>query len=151
MRERFQAKESLFEGAEVYFSASIVGAKQEEFMFASELVKYMKLNGANVLSEHVSEGDIDKRIQIFAKNIGMTPSQLQKSKKFERETTRQEDHNWVDKASHFVALLNMEGSYGVGTEFDHTVRKPQLGGNSTPMLCLIPSDLSLRFYSKPLK
>lgn len=127
--------ERLFEGKKVYYSGSIQGVAEIEPDFAWNLVRYMINNGAVVLSEHVAGRNRNERDEIRARNVGMTVEEMLK----EPEPwfgIRKQDLNWVDEATHMVALVNAP-SHGVGMELEHAILKPRLGLNLTPILCLV--------------
>ncbi|MEK7526093.1 MAG: hypothetical protein AAB546_01285, partial [Patescibacteria group bacterium] len=53
---------------------------------------------------------------------------------------RKQDNEWVDQATHLVAVVNAP-SHGVGMEIERAILKPQRGLNETPILCLIHETL----------
>jgi len=129
----------LFEGLKVYYSGSIKGTPEPDVEFPWKLVQYMARNGADVLSEHVAARSTKEMDEIRARRIGITIQQL-------KEDTqpwigiRRQDLDWVNEATHVVALVNSP-SHGVGMEIQRALDKPALGMNETPVLCLVHSEL----------
>ncbi len=142
MQERLKTNEKLFEGTKVYYSGSIKGAPELDPDFAWNLVQFMKEGGADVLSEHVAGRNKDEMDQIRAEKLGITVEALRDIPRevFLRDIVRKQDLEWVDEATHFVALVNAP-SHGVGIEIQEAILKPRLGMNLTPILCLIHEDL----------
>lgn len=132
--------ERTFEGKKVYYSGSIKGAPEADPEFAWKLVQYMIENGAEILSEHVAARSKEEMDTVRARNIGMTVQEMlaQPEPWF---GIRRQDLDWVDEASHVVAVINAP-SHGVGMELEHAILKPRLGLNTTPILCLVHEDLS---------
>jgi hypothetical protein len=139
MKEGLQTKELPFKGLKVYYSGSIAGVKETDPNFAWNLVEYMKLNGANVLSEHVAARNQEEMDKIRAKNMGLTVEEMNNDKE-PWFAVRKQDLTWVHQATHVVALVNAP-SHGVGMEIQEAIRKPQLGMNETPILCLVHKDV----------
>ena len=133
-------KEKLpFTGKTVYFSGSIRGVAEVDPDFAWHLVRYMGTGGANVLSEHVAGRSEEERMAMYAQRTGQVVDAL----RAEQEPWwgfRQQDVEWVDQASHFVALINAP-SFGVGMEIERAILKPTRGLPSTPILALIDHRL----------
>jgi hypothetical protein len=78
--------------------------------------------------------------EIRAKRTGMTVQKWQENPQ-PWFSVRRQDLEWVDEATHVVALVNAP-SLGVGMEIQRAIDKPRLGMNSTPILCLISKDRS---------
>ena len=137
-----QAKEKPFEGMKVYFSGSIKGAPEADPNFAWELVRYMTMNGANVLSEHVAGRNKEEMEEIRARKMNVPVEYFKRLSRadFLRDVVRKQDVAWVDEASHLVALVNAP-SHGVGMEIERAILKPERGLNKTPILCLVHEDL----------
>lgn len=134
--------ERLFEGRKVYYSGSIKGAPEIEPDFAWKLVHYMMDNGAVVLSEHVAARNQQERDDVRARNLGITVEEMLQDPEPQFGIRRQ-DLKWVEEATHVVALINAP-SHGVGMELQHTILKPRLGLNLTPILCLIHQGVADR-------
>ncbi len=124
-----------FYGRLVYFSGSIKGAPESDPEFAWKLVQYMGINGADVLSEHVAARNQEEMDQIRARRTGQEIQEMlaQQEPWF---GIRKKDTEWVDQASHVVALVNA-ASHGVGMEIERAILKPRMGLNVTPILCLV--------------
>jgi hypothetical protein len=137
-----ERQERPFEGLKIYYSGSIRGAKEADPNFPWELVQFMKENGANVLSEHVAGRNKDEMDSIRATKLGMSVEELRGIPRelFVKDVIRKQDLEWVDEATHVVALVNAP-SHGVGMELQEAILKPRLGLNETPVLCLIHKDL----------
>lgn len=130
-----EKRELPFSDTTVYYSGSIKGVPEAEPDFPWQLVQYMGTNGANVNSEHVAGRNQQERDEIRASRIGMELDEmLQDSEPWLR--IRQQDNEWVDQASHMVALVNSP-SLGVGMEIERAIEKPYRGLNVTPVLALI--------------
>lgn len=141
MSERDLQKERPFAGKLVYYSGSIKGTREAQPDFPWQLVQYMVENGASVLSEHVAARTPEEMDQIRARKCGLTIDELLAIKQSEQwsKFIRRKDLEWVHQATHLVALVNGP-SHGVGMEIQEALRKPQLGFNHTPVLCLIRED-----------
>lgn len=135
-------KELPFKGLKIYFSGSIKGAPEPDPNFAWELVRYMKENGADVLSEHVAGRNREEMDRIRAEKMNLSPEYLKSLTRadYVRDIVRKQDVEWVDQATHLVALVNAP-SHGVGMEIERAILKPERGLNKTPILCLIHEDL----------
>jgi len=142
MQERLKTNEKLFEGIKVYYSGSIKGAPELDPDFAWNLVQFMKEGGADVLSEHVAGRNKDEMDQVRAGKMGITVEALRDIPRevYVRDVIRKQDLEWVDQATHMVALVNAP-SHGVGMEIQEAILKPRLGLNLTPVLCLIHEDI----------
>lgn len=131
-----------FENLKIYYSGSMNGAPEPDPEFAWKLVQYMIQNGADVPSEHVAARNIDEKEEIVARRSGKTIEQLKANPPSDSDVYNQ-DINWVDQATHLVALVNGP-SHGVGMEIEHAILKPRLGLNETPILCLVQEDIRPR-------
>lgn len=128
-----------FKGLKIYYSGSIKGAPEADPHFPWHLVQYMAENGADVLSEHVAARSQQEMDHIRAKRIGMTVQRLLANPE-PWYGIRKQDIEWVDEATHMVALVNAP-SHGVGMEIERALLKPARGLGVTPILCLIHQDL----------
>ena len=128
-----------FERSKVYYSGSIKGTPEPDPEFAWKLVQYMAQNGADVLSEHVAGRNQQEMDEIRARRIGMTIQQL-KNNSEPWIGIRRQDLEWVNEATHVVALVNAP-SLGVGMEIQRAIDKPKLGMNKTPILCLVQESV----------
>ena len=138
-----EGKEKLpFEGLKVYYSGSIKGAPEIDPDFAWNLVQYMVENGANVLSEHVAGRTKTEMEEIRARKMGVDVQTLLDMPRsiYVKDVVRKKDIEWVDEATHMVALVNAP-SHGVGMELQHAILKPRMGMNKTPILCLVHEEL----------
>jgi len=137
-----ETKEKPFKGMKIYFSGSIKGAQEPDPEFAWKLVQYMVQGGANVLSEHVAARNKEEMEEIRAKKMGMSVKQFLDMPReiYIRDVVRKTDTEWVDEASHLVALVNAP-SHGVGMEIERAILKPERGLPLTPILCLVREDL----------
>ncbi len=133
------AAERVFEGKTVYYSGSIKGMPEIEPDFAWQLVQYMISSGADVLSEHVAARNQAEMNEIRARRVGMTV-QVMLAQPEPWFGIRRQDLEWVEKASHVVAVVNAP-SHGVGMEIQHAILKPRLGLRPTPVLCLVRERL----------
>lgn len=143
MHEKLLApKEKPFAGTFVYYSGSIKGVKETDPDFAWQLVQYMSKQGTDVLSEHVAARTLEEMETIRARRCGLNIDELLLIKQSEQGSKflRQKDLEWVHQATHVVALVNGP-SHGVGMEIQEALRKPQLGFNHTPILCLVHQDI----------
>lgn len=142
MRERLKSPEKPFSGTFVYYSGSIKGVKEAEPDFPWQLVQYMIDQGANVLSEHVAARSSEEMETVRARKCDISIDELLRIKNSEQwcKFLRQEDIKWVHQATHLIALVNGP-SHGVGMEIQEALRKPQLGFNLTPILCLVHKDM----------
>ncbi|QQG42196.1 MAG: hypothetical protein HYV90_02670 [Candidatus Woesebacteria bacterium] len=142
MQERLKTNEKLFEGIKVYYSGSIKGAPELDPDFAWNLVQFMKEGGADVLSEHVAGRNKDEMDRVRAEKLGITVEAFRGIPRevYVRDIIRKQDLEWVDQATHMVALVNAP-SHGVGMELQEAILKPRLGLNQTPILCLIHEDV----------
>ena len=131
-----------FENLKIYYSGSMNGAPEPDPEFAWKLVQYMIQNGADVPSEHVSARTLQEREEIIARRSGKTIEQLKSNPPSDSNIYTQ-DLEWVDQATHLVALVNGP-SLGVGMEIEHAILKPRLGLNETPILCLVQQDIRPR-------
>ena len=131
-----------FEGLKIYYSGSIKGAPELDPNFAWNLVQYIVQNGANVLSEHVAGRNYDEMDQIRAEKMGISVDNLRSIPReiYLRDVIRKQDLEWVDEATHVIALVNAP-SHGVGMELQEAILKPRLGLNLTPILCLVHKDI----------
>lgn len=102
----------------------------------------MKEGGANVLSEHVAARNHEEMEEVRARKTGMTVEYFKSLPRevFLRDVVRKQDVEWVDEATHFIALVNAP-SHGVGMEIERAILKPERGLNMTPILCLVHADL----------
>ena len=130
-----EAQEKPFSGLVVYYSGSIRGVPEAEPDFAWQLVRFMIENGAIVLSEHVAARTQQERDEIRARNIGMSVEDML-SEPNPHIRIRRNDVEWVDAASHFVALVNAP-SHGVGMEIERALLKTKRGLNETQILSLV--------------
>jgi hypothetical protein len=123
----------------VYYSGSIQGVPEAEPDFAWHLVQYMIEEGVNVLSEHVAGRTKEERDKVRARNLGLDLQEMlpQEEPWFD---IRKVDTEWVDEATHMVALVNAP-SHGVGMEIERALLKPERGLPETPILCLVHSDV----------
>ncbi len=128
-----------FERLKVYYSGSIKGTPEPDPEFAWKLVQYMAQNGADVLSEHVAGRSQQEMDKIRARRIGVTIEQL-KNNPEPWIGIRHQDLEWVNEATHVVALVNAP-SLGVGMEIQRALDKPKLGMNETPILCLVQENV----------
>lgn len=124
-----------FADKKVYYSGSIHGVIDHESNFAWQLVQFMSLGGADVLSEHVAARTADEMAEIFIRRAGFD---------FRKVTDpwiqiRKQDLMWVDQATHSVAVVNGP-SHGVGIEIEHALHKPLRGLNETPILALVHQE-----------
>lgn len=143
MHERLLAqKEKLFAGTYVYYSGSIKGVKETDPDFAWQLVQYMIAEGADVLSEHVAARTQEEMNIVSARRVGISLNELlcMRESTLWNKLIRRKDLEWVHQATHVVALVNGP-SHGVGMEIQEALRKPQLGFNHTPILCLVHQDM----------
>lgn len=128
-----------FEGRVVYYSGSIKGAPELEPDFAWQLVQYMGEGGADVLSEHVAARNKAEMDEIRARRTGQE-IQVMRTHPEPWFQIRRKDAEWVDEATHFVAVVNAP-SHGVGMEIERAILKPARGLNLTPVLCLVHEQL----------
>ncbi len=128
-------KGNLFAGLKVYYSGSIKGASEIDPAFAWHLVSYMIEEGAEVLSEHVAARNPEEMRAILARRTGKSIQELWENPE-PWFAVRTNDINWIDEATHFVALVNAP-SHGVGMEIERALLKPQRGLPLTPILCLV--------------
>lgn len=140
--DRKEIRKRPFEGLKIYYSGSIKGAREINPDFAWDLVQYMIGGGANVLSEHVAARNKTEMDQIKARRMGISVDALKKIPRaiYVRDVVRKQDLDWVDEASHVIALVNAP-SHGVGMELQEAILKPRLGLNLTPILCLVHMDV----------
>ena len=99
----------------------------------------MARNGADVLSEHVAARTPEEMRAIRLTRIGKRIKDLD-TKAGLWFGVRQIDTEWVDEATHVVAVVNSP-SHGVGMEIERALLKPERGLPFTPILCLIREDL----------
>ncbi len=142
MGERLISSEKPFAETKVYYSGSIKGVKETAPDFPWQLVQYIIEQGADVLSEHVAARTLEEMEIIRARKCGLDIDKLLLIKQSEQWSRflRQKDLEWVHQATHIVALVNGP-SHGVGMEIQEALRKPQLGFNLTPILCLVHKDM----------
>lgn len=142
MKEQDRNPEMPFTGMDIYYSGSIKGIKEIDQNFAWQLVQYMISGGANVLSEHVAARNQEEMNLIRAKRAGISLQELLQVRESNKWNVfiRKQDIAWVHQATHIIALVNGP-SHGVGMEIQEGLRKPQLGYNLTPTLCLVHEDL----------
>lgn len=95
--------------------------------------------GADVLSEHVAARSQQEMDEIRARKWGMDIKEMlaQPEPWF---GIRKKDTEWVDEATHVVALVNAP-SHGVGMEIERAILKPERGLKETPVLCLIDEHM----------
>lgn len=139
MREQLlDQKEKPFSGTKIYYSGSIKGIKEVDPDFPWQLVQFMITKGADVLSEHVAARTLGEMNYIRARKAGISLSELLRMRESGQwnKFIRGKDLEWVHEATHFIALVNGP-SHGVGMEIQEALRKPQLGFNLTPILCLV--------------
>ncbi len=129
----------MFKDKKVYCSGSIKGSAEIDPEFAWKIVQYMSENGARVLSEHVAARSKDEMNTLLSGNVSEEIQKLLNSQE-PWFGVRKQDLDWVDEATHMVALINAP-SHGVGIEIEHAILKPKLGLNKTPILCLVHKDL----------
>ncbi len=123
----------------VYYSGSISGVPEAEPDFAWHLVQYMIEQGVDVLSEHVAGRTREEMEKIRARRMDLELQEMLSREKpwFD---IRKLDTEWVDEATHMVALVNAP-SHGVGMEIERALLKPERGLPETPILCLVHSNL----------
>ena len=132
--------EKLFEGKIVYYSGSIRGVPEPDPEFAWKLVQYMINGGADVLSEHVAARNQAEMALVRTRRMGAALAALVDNHPEPWYAVRQQDIEWVDQATHVVALVNGP-SHGVGMEIERALLKPERGLNQTPILALVRTDL----------
>jgi len=137
--ETGDSKEMPFKDLKVYYSGSIKGAPEAEPDFPWQLVQYMGKGGADVLSEHVAARSQQEMDEIRAKRWGMEIQEML-SQPEPWFGIRKKDIEWVDEATHVVALVNAP-SHGVGMEIERAILKPERGLNETPILCLVHEQM----------
>lgn len=125
-----------FRGKRVYFSNSVTGVPDVNRDFGWKLVRYMKKNGAEVLSDFVGARSRKEHIKMFLEKTDFNRDKEPNPWFFVRKT----DTELVDIATHVVAIVNGP-SYGVGMEIERAILKPQRGLGETPILCLVREDL----------
>lgn len=137
-----------FYGSKVYFSGSIKGVPEAEPDFAWKIVQFMEDGGAEVLSKHVAARSPEEMDRIRTQKMGI-PLENWKSLAEPWFLTRKSDREWVDEATHLVALVNSP-SHGVGMEIERALLKPERGLALTPILCFVsPSSIkNLSFMIK---
>ncbi len=131
--------ENPYQGLKVYFSGSIRGVPEPDPEFAWQLVQFMASGGADVLSEHVAARSQQEMDSIRARRIGLTIQEMLADPE-PWFLIREQDIDWVDEATHVVALVNAP-SHGVGMEIQRALDKPAMGMNRTPILALIHENL----------
>lgn len=150
-QESCQKGEKPFEGLQVYYCGSIRGVPESDPEIHWKLVRFMADRGANVLSEHVAGRNDEEREEIRASRIGERVKDIigHPEPWF---AVREIDLEWVDQASHVVALINSP-SLGVGMEIQHALLKPERGLPSTHILCLVREDLleSLTYMARGIR
>jgi hypothetical protein len=124
----------------VYYSGSIKGIPEPDKELPWKLVRFMAEGGADVLSEHVAARSHKEMEEIRAKRIGDRMSEVENNPE-PWFGVRKMDLEWVEEATHLVALVNSPSS-GVGMEIQHAIDKPRMGLNKTPILCLVREDLA---------
>ncbi|MDB5179341.1 MAG: hypothetical protein JWN01_1284 [Patescibacteria group bacterium] len=116
-----------FGGVKVYFSGPITRQPLREVSdFSLEIIQFLTAGGAEVLSEHVAA-----RAALDGRRAPTDRTAID---------IRRQDLKWVDKATHFIAIVN-DPSHGVGMELERAILKPNLGLNPTPILCLVQEQL----------
>lgn len=138
LQETKNQSENLFQGKVIYYSGSIRGHDADKEL-AYRIVAFMQENGANVLDPHVAARNAEERSRLFYETSGINIAAI-KSRTKRAMVARKQDLEWVDKASHLVALVT-DPSLGVGIEIEHTITKPRLGLNKTPMLFLVSEEI----------
>lgn len=134
-RKRQNNSERPFEGKKVYFSGSIKGIIKHEATFATQLVQFMQVRGAQVLSEHVALSNKAEMFALLSRNAGVSIAGPEGN----WQQIRRVDMDWVDQATHLVALVDGP-SHGVGMEIERALLKPERGLPLTLVLCLIHED-----------
>lgn len=134
---KIERKSDIFEGRVVYYSGSIKGVNINPNM-GYELVRYMIENGAYVPSAHVGARNKDEMREVFKIMSGEDEGEDGVDPKAP-ELCYKIDMNWVDEATHVVALVDGP-SHGVGMEIMRAMQKPYRGLRSTPILCLVHED-----------
>lgn len=134
---KIERKSDIFEGCVVYYSGSIKGVNIDPNM-GYELVRYMIANGAYVPSAHVGARNKDEMREVFKIMSGEDEGEDGVDPKAP-ELCYKIDMNWVDEATHVVALVDGP-SHGVGMEIMRAMQKPYRGLRSTPILCLVHED-----------
>lgn len=132
--------ERLFEGRVVYYSGSIKGVPEPDPEFAWKLVQFMIDNRADVLSEHVAARNREEMALVRTKRMGAARAALMDNHPEPWYAVRRQDTEWVDQATHIVALVNGP-SHGVGMEIERGLLKPERGLKRTPILALVRADL----------
>ncbi len=135
MIERIKEEGKIFEGKRIYFSAPIKGVPNSNPYFIESIVKYLKDNGAVVLSEHVAGKNDEERNSMFIKESGINRLILENPSPVIRQT----DISWVDEAGYLIAIVDTP-SIGVGMEIQRALDKHKMGMNLTPVLCLVSED-----------
>lgn len=125
-----------FFGLRVYYSGSIRGTPEPDPVLPWKLVSFMQEGGAEVPSEHVAARNPEEMRQLRIKNAGIERVDCPEPWVGAREA----DIEWVDSATHMVALVNGP-SHGVGMEIQRALDKPAMGLNFTPILCLVREDI----------
>ncbi|KKT64881.1 MAG: hypothetical protein UW60_C0050G0004 [Candidatus Woesebacteria bacterium GW2011_GWA2_44_33] len=124
-----------FKGKKVYFSGSIAGELGVPKDFSWRLVRYILVNGADVLDPHVAAIDRPHGRRLIKLNRGYTPSDLENPwKQIEKD-----DIDGVDQATHVIAIVDGP-SHGVGNEIQRALDNNQFRGFSIKVLCLIHED-----------
>lgn len=135
-KEKRKSKVKPFQGARVYYSGSIRGVPNPEPDFAYNLVRYMIDGGAEVLSEHVGARTRQEMDEVFLRRTGVDRNKLNEP----WYTVRKLDMQWVDEATHLIAILNGP-SHRVGMEIERALLRPKIGLKPMPILCLIQESL----------
>jgi hypothetical protein len=131
----------LFKDKVIYYSGSIKGVQESDPQLPSKIITFLQSQGAEVLSEHVAATSFEEMFKIVEKRSNKTAEELKKMSPQEWAFyIRKLDIEWVDKATHVVALVNGP-SHGVGMELQRALDKPKMGLNSTPIICLIHEEL----------
>jgi len=135
-----EKKDKPFAGVVVYYSGSIHGSPEPDEMLPTKIKDYLLVNGANVLSEHVAASTKDEMRKVLAGRTGKTVAEFDQMSDHDWALfIRKTDIDWVNRATHVVALVN-GASHGVGMELQRALDKPRLGLSETPILCLRHAD-----------
>lgn len=134
-----------FAGKKIYYSGSIKGSPELDPYFAGKLVAYLIEHGAEVLTEHIAAPTPAEMRRIFATKTGQDVYEHFDGPRAAMIIRRQ-DMQWVDEATHLVALVNAP-SHGVGMEIERALLKPARGLPRTPILCLVHVDMHDRLSS----
>lgn len=120
----------------IYYSGSVSAGLEKDRELPKQIVKLCQAKGAKVLSEHVAyAGDQATMDELFTKNSGQDIVALRQDTEKLQKFTRQQDLEWVDGCTHFVAVLNVP-SWGVGMEIERCLLRPARGLPEAKMLLL---------------